>query len=91
MFAITSGVMASVALSLLRESLDSSPKLEEQAIFGLERGRPRNTEESQSEQIVQNFPDWEADSSACLGRILLLAQAGRVMERCAPVGILYDE
>jgi hypothetical protein len=66
--------MASVALSLLRESLALSPKIEEQAIFGLERSRPRNTE-SQSEQIVQNFPDWEGDSSASLGRVLLLAQA----------------
>ena len=58
MFAITSGVMASVALSLLRESLALSPQIEEQANFGLKRSRPRNTEESQSEQIVQDFADW---------------------------------
>jgi hypothetical protein len=78
MFAITLGVIVSVALSLLRESLALSPKIEEQANFGLERSRPRNTEESQSKQIVQNFPDWEGDSSACLGRVLLLAQAFKV-------------
>jgi hypothetical protein len=57
MFAITSGVTASVALSLLCESLALSSEIEEQAIFGLERSCPRNTEESQSEQIVRNFPD----------------------------------